>query len=147
MGYTHYWRTSAKAIPDAAVVMLRELLAEAHAAGIVQLEDTTPKPPLVTATVIRFNGVGALGHETFFFDVEDAYRAADGTPFAFCKTNQKPYDAVVMKVLIVLRHFLGEQITVTSDGSFDDEWGDVRAEMEERYGITTIVEAKLETAS
>ena len=36
--------------------------------------------------------------------------------FQFCKTAQKPYDIVVTQCLVVLKHFLGDDIQVNSDG-------------------------------
>ena len=50
------------------VEILQELLGAAHAAGVVQYEVDDPRPPVVTETQVRFNGVGELGHETFVFD-------------------------------------------------------------------------------
>jgi hypothetical protein len=146
VGYTHYWENGASVIPDAALVIMRELLDRAFAAGIVQQEFDDPRPPEVTAARIRFNGVGDLGHETFCFDVADAYRTDSGRPFAFCKTNQKPYDAVVMRVLIVLKVFLKEAIRVTSDGGFAEEWQDARDELAARYGLVTYVAEELVVA-
>lgn len=40
-------------------------------------------------------------------------------------------------MLIVLKHYLGEAITVTSDGDFAVEWAEARQELERRYGIRT----------
>ena len=143
MGYTHYWENEARAIPAAALVILKELLGEAHRAGIVQREFDDPRPPEVTATRIRFNGAGELGHETFCFDVTDGDRTERGRPFAFCKTNRKPYDAVVMRVLIVLKAFLKDAVRVTSDGGLHEDWRDARAEMGTRYGLVTYVSEEL----
>ncbi|MGI8961523.1 MAG: hypothetical protein ACR2IV_17535 [Bryobacteraceae bacterium] len=144
MGYTHYWENTADAIPYEALVIIREIIEDAYKAGLIQYEEDDAKPPVVTEKLIRFNGVGANAHETFSFNVQDDYRTSDGKPFAFCKTAEKPYDAVVMKVLIVLKRYLRDGLRVTSDGSFAEEWEDARAEMEERYGIHTYVDARLE---
>ncbi|MDQ2784741.1 MAG: hypothetical protein M3Y58_07040 [Chloroflexota bacterium] len=143
MGYTHYWENSAMTIPDAALIVIREIVGAAYHAGLIQYEHDAAKPPLVSRTLIRFNGVREYGHETFFFDVNDDYRADDGRPFAFCKTACKPYDAVVMKVLIVLKSFLKDELKVTSDGSFAEEWAAVREEMADRYGIRTYINEEL----
>jgi hypothetical protein len=146
MGYTHYWENNAREIPEEALVIIREIVDQAYAGGIIQLEHNRKGLPVVTERLIRFNGVGELGHETFRFDLDDAYRSERGTPFAFCKTNQKPYDVVVMKVLIVLKWALDHLVTIRSDGRFGEEWADVRAEMRERYGIHTYVEEELTAA-
>lgn len=136
MGYTHYWENVATVIPTDALVIIREIVEEAYADGIIQVEHNRTGLPIVTNKLIRFNGVGELGHETFRFDVDDHYRTERGSHFAFCKTNQKSYDAVVMKVLIVLKWALKDAVTIRSDGSFHEEWQSVRDELSARYGST-----------
>jgi hypothetical protein len=143
MGYTHYWEFHAERLPAEAVALVSEILERAYAEHIVQLEHDDPQPPLVSDELIRFNGLGDDGHETFYLSVHDTYRTSDGRPFAFCKTALKPYDKVVMKVLIILKHYLGEKLKVTSDGGFDDEWSSVRQEMLDTYAIHTYVEEQL----
>jgi hypothetical protein len=146
MGYTHYWENSATVIPVEAILIIREIVEQAYADGVIQVEHNRKGLPIVTERLIRFNGVDDLGHETFRFDVDDVYRTDRGTAFAFCKTNQKPYDTVVMKVLIVLKWALKELITIRSDGSFSEEWQDVRDEMSARYAIHTSVNEALTVA-
>jgi hypothetical protein len=143
MGYTHYWESYAKRIPAEAVIIIRQILDKAYAAGVIQYEHDDPKPPVVTVTEVRFNGVGEGGHETFYFDVNDDYRASNGRPFAFCKTARKPYDDVVMRVLIVLRYYIRDEIQVSSDGQFSDEWQKARDEMASEYGLVTYVSEDL----
>lgn len=143
MGYTHYWENTADTIPYEALVIIREIMGEAQSAGLIQYEHDEAKPPVVTEKMIRFNGVGDNGHETFCFNVQDDYRTSEGRRFAFCKTAEKPYDVVVMKVLIVLKYYLRDGLKVTSDGRFAAEWEDARAEMERRYGIGTYVDEQL----
>jgi hypothetical protein len=143
MGYTHYWESYAMTIPDEAVTVIKALLAKAYADGVVQLEYDDPRPPVVTAEEIRFNGVGENGHETFHFNVHDELRSWDGTPFDFCKTARKPYDALVMRVLIVLKYHLQDRLQVRSDGGFTEEWQQARDAMRDEYGITTYVSEEL----
>ena len=143
MGYTHYWENNANVIPVEAILIIREIVDQAYAGGVIQVEHNRTGLPIVTERLIRFNGVGELGHETFRFDVDDVYRTHEGHHFAFCKTNQKPYDAVVMKVLIVLKWALKELVTIRSDGSFNEEWQAVRDEMSARYRIHTYVNEEL----
>ena len=97
----------------------------------------------MTETQVRFNGVGELGHDTFVFDTGQANRRPDGFRFDCCTTERQPYDELVMKVLIVLKYYLGDALKVTSDGRFDTEWAAVRAEMEARYGMATFAEEQL----
>ncbi len=143
MGYTHYWENTAQIIPENALAIIREVVGTAYIDGVIQFEQDDKKPPVVSRSLIRFNGVGENAHETFYFDVNDDYRTGDGKSFAFCKTACKPYDAVVMKVLIVLKYFLRDELRVTSDGSFSEEWQSVRGEMADRYGVETYVDEQL----
>jgi hypothetical protein len=133
-------------MPVRAKEIIKEILAEAYKAGIVQYEWNDTKEPLVTDTVVQFNGVGDNGHETFYFDIADTYKASDGQHFAFCKTARKPYDVVVMKVLIVLKYFLGDAVVVSSDGNFDEEWHETREYMLNTYNMRTYVDATLEVS-
>ncbi len=136
MGYTHYWRLKPTTLPTEALVTIGKLLGRAYHRGIIQREYDDPRPPFVSDTKIRFNGVGENGHETFFFtSIPEQGQPANGRTFQFCKTARKPYDQVVMQVLIVLKYYLGEAITVTSDGDFAVEWAQTRREMAQRYGI------------
>ena len=147
MGYTHYWRIKKQySMPVRAKEIIKEILAEAYKAGIVQYEWNDTKEPLVTDTVVRFNGVGENGHETFYFDVTDTYRGSDGQHFAFCKTARKPYDEVVMKVLIVLKYFLGDSVIISSHGSFKEEWKNTRDYMLNTFNIRTYVNETLEAS-
>jgi len=144
MGYTHYWRfDTLPVIPAEARVVLKEILDKAYADGIIQYEADVQKEPFLTDTEIRFNGVGEDGHETFHFNIHDDYRTEDGRVFAFCKTAKKPYDAIVMRVLITLKYFLRDGLNVSSDGSFGDEWIQTRTEMADKYGMTTYVDEEL----
>ncbi len=66
---------------------------------------------------LGFNGTQDLAHESFYF----AEHFRQNEEFAFCKTNRKPYDAVVTACLTVLKHHLGDGIDITSDGRAE-EW-------------------------
>jgi hypothetical protein len=147
MGYTHYWSIKEKlVIPARAQEIIQEILAEAYTAGIVQYEHDDRREPVVTDTLVRFNGVEENGHETFYFDITDTYTSSDGQHFAFCKTAQKPYDVVVMKVLIVLKCFLDTAVVISSDGSFQKEWEEIREYMHTTYNIRTYVHETLEVS-
>lgn len=144
MGYTHYWKfDTLPVIPVEARVVLKEILDTAYADGLIQYESDVQKEPVVTEAEIRFNGVGDNGHETFHFDIHEDYRAEDGKVFACCKTAEKPYDEIVMKVLITLKYFLEDGLNVASDGLFSEEWKEVRAEMAAKYGMDTYVMEEL----
>jgi len=135
MGYTHYWseKQKPKKIPAQAVKIIKEIVDEAYKEGIIQKDYNEKKPPIVNEKEIIFNGVGEDGHETFYYSVNER------DSFHFCKTARKPYDEVVMKVLIVLAKYL-PAIRVYSDGDFEEEWMGVRKYMAEKYGIRSYPE-------
>lgn len=125
MGYTHYWRSAPKLTNWALFAkVVTEILAVNKVP--VQFESDDPRPVEVTDSRVRFNGVGADGHETFYFmrdnplDVEDVRTEKQERRFAFCKTATKPYDAVVCAVLLAANEAFGAEIDVSSDGT----WGD-----------------------
>jgi hypothetical protein len=94
---------------------MRKITAEAYRRGPIQREYADPRQPVATAEDVRFNGVGELGHETFGF------RTGASDPFGFCKTARKPYDDVVMRVLLVLASYR-PGFELSSDGDFGHEW-------------------------
>ena len=129
MGYTHYWKRGAGSFEAAAWKALCKdaaaIIGEAGKASIwLAYESDRPATPAdVTAEIIRFNGVGEEGHETFAFTraADEEWIGKDGTEFSFCKTARKPYDAPVCAVLIAAKHHLGKAIRVSSDGEWSEE--------------------------
>ena len=86
--------------------------------------------PRITDTEVTFNGDASedLDHEKFalkLFGTGD-YRTVDNTSkdgvFCFCKTAHKPYDFAVMVSLMVIKHHLGSDFKVSSDGCMEDGW-------------------------
>lgn len=127
MGYTHYWRNAKLddgkwgEFTDAVGKILKNT-------DKVQRESDNPGKPEVDDEKVVFNGMGDDGHETFWFD-------KSGRGFDFCKTARKPYDEVVTACLIAAQIVFGEDITVTSDGSWA-EWSDGAALYEKATGTT-----------
>jgi len=117
MGYTHYWTDNGRrqAISEAALLIINQLAQQAYQDGIIQREYDDTRPPMIAPTLIRFNGIGEQGHETFHFNAQ----ATD--PWSCCKTARKPYDDLVMQVLLVLAYHR-PGIDLRSDGAFDHEW-------------------------
>lgn len=128
MGYTHYWYREEK--------LDREKFQKAsndcklvtdylRSKGIyIQFEYHEPEPPVFSNEEIRFNGPDEDGHETFYiaqtFCEDFRQPADDGKLFAFCKTARKPYDTAVTACLIILKHHLGDDFRVSSDGDPED---------------------------
>ena len=110
MGYTHYW-TIKQGIGQADwnkfLEGSRQIIGTATEAGFLLQDDSA-------GAAVFINGEGANAHESFVITSEDV-------GYNFCKTAQKPYDTVVTALLILLKRSLGENVIVTSDGSWH-EW-------------------------
>jgi len=107
MGYTHYWTIKEPISADAFAKLqegIKAIIETANEAGISISNESTDG-------TIAFNGAGRDAHETFVIQVGD-------TEFNFCKTAEKPYDAVVCASLILLKKELGDKVTVSSDGGW-----------------------------
>ena len=86
--------------------------------------------PRITDTEVWFNGDASenLDHETFALELFETgnYRTVDDISkegvFCFCKTAHKPYDFAVMVSLIVIKHHLGTDFKISSDGGLEDGW-------------------------
>jgi hypothetical protein len=117
MGYTHYWTITKELTP----AQLKEwtegvkaIVETAIEAGISLGDGLGFDAPNIEETLVAFNGVGEGGHETFGIRLGD-----EG--FDFCKTAEKPYDAVVTASLIYAKKIFGDAIEIKSDGNWD-EW-------------------------
>jgi hypothetical protein len=122
VGYTHYWRQTRNLTRDEWAAMtadFTELFNYAqHMAGIPLADGMgeAGTQPIIGKSNIAFNGVGDDHHETFFIR-----RVRDPEDYEFCKTAQKPYDAVVTACLCYLSTCLDTPaFRVSSDGSGPD---------------------------
>lgn len=139
MGYTHYWTWKITPDPkklqkcmEAMVPVINDQIH--HLAG----PDGQGEPEIEGA--ILFNGKGEapdeLAHEAFWFpgdlEVKRPYTMVElngkrtvhnPTGFNFCKTARKPYDAAVTACLLIARDFFSpEELRISSDGSWREEW-------------------------
>jgi len=111
MGYTHYWAFQEQPTKEKFAEFLegvKQIVATAEEAGIEIGEQK------YESDYVSFNGVGTGAHETFYIELPSY---DDG----FCKTAEKPYDAVVTAILIHAKAILGNAIEIKSDGNWD-EW-------------------------
>lgn len=110
MGYTRYWKRTTKPITQDFVDEVNRIIADSRSKGITICNGLGEGEPVVTLTMISFNGNGEhdLDHETCYFDNKE-------TGFAFCKTARKPYDYTVRNVLKAAEK-LGIITDVSSDG-------------------------------
>jgi hypothetical protein len=113
MGYTHYW-------DNPGFTDEQWKAARLHAAKIlpassipVQFEYDDDQLPLFNDNLIRFNGVEGDGHETFYLE------KTPSRSFGFCKTAQKPYDEIVVAMLVMLSE-VNLKFTWSSDGDAAD---------------------------
>lgn len=105
----------------------------------VAFECDIPKPPEVSDQMIRFNGVGNEGHETFIFFKKKPepgqWNKDSGSYFYFCKTARKPYDLAVCLVLLSLANHAPKSVKLGSDGDWDCEWTEARKVYKELFGV------------
>lgn len=80
-----------------------------------------------------FNEVGSSGCEPFEIQGTEFDRHGRAVFWSFCKTEHLPYDICVQVALVILKHHLGEAITVGSDGT-DDGWTEARRLCQEQLG-------------
>jgi hypothetical protein len=121
MGYTHYWyqsKTGQRPLKPTTLKDIKSIISRYR--SILCYEYTQPnKAPVVNSSMIRFNGKGDDGHETFVFEPyakNPSWSAGDKKVFSFCKTARKPYDLPVCCILIAIKADLDKEIEVSSDG-------------------------------
>lgn len=116
MGYTHYY-DNLKLTPEYADA-IAQIVACATTHGVIIRNGVGEDYPTINKNIVCLNGDGEndLNHETFYLS------ANKPNTFAFTKTAQKPYDAIVVASLIwaILHEVPGWQ-SIASDGNFD-EW-------------------------
>lgn len=132
MGYTHYWtfkkidKKNAQKIEERYQLAIRQCQRVIrHWNSVVKKIDKESSHRLAGYSAhtivgkykgVSFNGTQEWGHENFTLPESFPLNGE----FNFCKTNRKPYDTVVIACLIVLDHYLKDQIKVSSDGDTSD---------------------------
>lgn len=99
MGYTHYFGIKASRLTnkerEAIASGVKKIIKQDKFKDLLCYEfDEPDKSPLAHSSLIRFNGKGDEGHETFYLDLSGKHEG-----FKFCKTARKPYDDAVVEVL------------------------------------------------
>ena len=117
MGYTHFWKGTRFPIHekdmDDALQDMSKLGADPDVQSILA-GCRGEGEPIFTQEHVAFNGKSDDSHEPFIID--SGWRGR----FNFTKTARKPYDTVVVACLIILKHYLGRSVEVSSDGARDD---------------------------
>ena len=110
MGYTHYWKIDSEITPEkfrSLQSIAARIVCESEAS--VEFSMNTNQHP--DHADICLNGIGENAHETFLLTPHKA-------KFEFCKTNRKPYDEIVVGILLVATG--RGLLEFTSDGSGDE---------------------------
>jgi hypothetical protein len=143
MGYTHYNYRPRKNAGSAYMYGKLALDAKAiceHAYTIgIKLGDWSGEngtSPQFTEGEFSLNGIDDMSHETFTWKAlptQVEWRKDEPEIFDFCKTAQKPYDAVVTAILIRAKEIYGSCVSISSDGDWS-EWQDGRNLYEAVFG-------------
>lgn len=143
MGYTHYNYRPRKNAGSAYMYGKLALDAKAiceHAYTIgIKLGDWSGEngtSPQFTEGEFSLNGIDDMSHETFTWKAmptQVEWRKNEPEIFDFCKTAQKPYDAVVTAILIRAKEIYGSCVSISSDGDWS-EWQDGRNLYEAVFG-------------
>ena len=135
MGYTHYWQRPEKLDEKRFKAALHDCKKVCKALAVkirIVKEYDNSISPIFNKNLVRFNGKGDNGHETFYIpvflkkpDYQRKFSQPKNEVFAFCKTAYKPYDLNVTACLIVFKHHFGECFLISSDGESTD-WDKAR---------------------
>lgn len=131
MGYTHYWERrvgtgSAEQYGRLALGVLN-ICRVAEATYGIETADalgTLGSQPEFTEAYFAFNGADGGACESFFFraKLDDVEIISNDWAFECTKTRGLPYDCVVTAALIRAKVIYGDNIRVSSDGYWEDNW-------------------------
>lgn len=126
MGYTHYWRRHREFTTSEWTEILNYTKAIVKVARVPLANAMGDKgtKPTFNKKEICFNGVDEDAHETFHLTqkrpefvsyIQVARQEREGV-FAFCKTAYKPYDPIVVSILVKAHTVAPDAISISSDG-------------------------------
>lgn len=113
-GHSHYWEMKEAPTPvewASLLAAVKTIIRSAAKAGVVVRGGMGTGAPELKADHISLNGDGKAG-----LDYETFYMEPVVSKFEFCKTGERPYDAVVVSILAAAKGILGKKIVVRSDG-------------------------------
>ena len=120
MGYTHYYEIlDTKA--NLKIVEIGRDIAEVIRRCEVPIGDVHGTPgsgPLISRRRIAFNGIEPEACDDFsyppMFELNPGLGLREG--YAYCKTHRHEYDIVVCVSLLVIKHHLGDNARLSSNG-------------------------------
>lgn len=121
MGLTHYWERPADLPPNDFVQASEDIKTVFGLLGIPLGDAEGRREAVIDSEQVVFNGAHGTGCEPFIFRRHEEPGLGRGNVFGYCKTEGLDYDICVRCALVILKHYLGERMIVTSD-SRDDEW-------------------------
>lgn len=126
MGYTHYFsfRTPRREKGEAEKIEKNYQRAIKQCQKIIQtyskvnggIAGFTAHSKLMQYGGVFVNGRAGEDCEDFILREHFAQNRNDVYGGLFCKTNRQPYDILVVACLIILKHYLGKNFAVSSDG-------------------------------
>ena len=96
MGYTNYWDRTEKPLTQVFIDGVKRIIKDSEKKGITIRGWDGNGEPSISLDKVSFNGNAEykLNHETCYFNNRE-----DDRGFGFCKTERKPYDYTVKRVL------------------------------------------------
>lgn len=125
MGWTHYWKRDIELPAEAFAKASSDSKTMLDKIEVMLAGPMSEGKPIFSSDAIMFNGVKGQDCEPFSIRRLEEPRRPHPSIFSYCKTEKLPYDLCVKSVLIILKHYLGEQIQVMSDGD-DTDWSDAK---------------------
>ena len=132
MGYTHYWRfkkpgkgkaKEVEANYQKAIRAINKLAVAYNKARPSGSEDRLSGFSAFSLKYggVKLNGSGENAHEDFCLREHFKQNFDNfGAGFHFCKTARKPYDVVVTAALCILEYYLGDSVSIGTDGRCKD---------------------------
>ena len=133
MGWTHYWQRPTE-LPEVEFAHAAQDCSKMiDAIGLPLAGFDGSGEPIISDERIVFNGGPSAACEPFEIARVEFDRRGRGLVGGFCKTEGLPYDLCVQAVLLILKHYLGDLINVTSDGA-DEDWEEARSRAHDVLG-------------
>ena len=125
MGWTHYWKRDIELPAEAFEKASKDCKAVLDKIEVMLAGPMSEGMPIFNSDAIMFNGIKGQNCEPFSIRRLEEPRKPRSYVFSYCKTEKLPYDLCVKSVLVILKHYLGDQIQVMSDGD-DEDWSDAK---------------------